>query len=77
MRARGKTIVVAKKIAKSRVLGTPKHNESVDIGEKLAAVCFELFERAYKRHKECGFLATPIYLAHVLSAHAHKLELSC
>ena len=48
------SVVVATKIARSQVLGiwaTPKHNEPVDIGEKLAAVCFELFERAYKRHK--------------------------
>ena len=30
---------------------TPKHNESVDIGEKRAAVCFELFDRTYKRYK--------------------------
>ena len=47
-------LFVSTKIATSRVLGiwaTPKHNESVDIGEKLAALCFELFDRAYKRHK--------------------------
>ena len=53
--ARGKAIslsvvvVVSTKIAISRVLGICvccKHNESVDISEKLVSTCFELLKMA-------------------------------
>ena len=47
-------IIVNKKIAKSRHLGTlatHKHNKSVDFGEKLASLCFESSGMDYKRHK--------------------------
>ena len=47
-------VIVNKKIARSRHLGTlaiRKHNKSVDFGEKLASLCFESSGMAYKRHK--------------------------
>ena len=50
--------VVCMKIARSRVLGICvccKHNESVDISEKLASVHFELLDRAHKCYKSCIF----------------------
>ena len=43
-------IVVGAKIARSRVLGvcaSSKHNQSVDICEKLVYTCFELLKKAY------------------------------
>ena len=43
-------IVVGTKIARSRVLGIYacyKHNQSVDIGEKLVYTHFELLKKAY------------------------------
>ena len=43
-------VVVGTKIARSRVLGVRaycKHNQSVDIGEKLVYTGFELLKRAY------------------------------
>ena len=43
-------VVVGTKIARSRVLGIYaccKHNQSVDIGEKLVYTLFELFKKAY------------------------------
>ena len=58
--ARGKAIgfclssVVGTKIVTSRDLGisvTRKHYESVEIGEKLASVCFYSFAMAHERHK--------------------------
>ena len=54
--ARGKAIglsicvVISTKIARSRVLGIYaccKHNQSVDIGEKLVCTGFELLKKAY------------------------------
>ena len=51
-----------------------KCNVSVNIAEKLASVCFELFGKAHERGKYCVLLATPMYTTHyVLSAHAHNL----
>ena len=44
------TVVVGTKIARSRVLGVCvccKHNQSVDIGEKLVCTGFELLKKAY------------------------------
>ena len=43
-------VVVNTKIARSRVLGICvccKHNESVDIGEQLISIHFELLKMAY------------------------------
>ena len=43
-------VVIGTKIARSRVLGiyaSCKHNQSVDIGEKLVCTSFELLKRAY------------------------------
>ena len=43
-------IVVGTKIARSRVLGIYacwKHNQSVDIGEKLVYACFKFLKKAY------------------------------
>ena len=43
-------VVVGTKIARSQVLGVCaycKHNQSVDIGEKLVYAGFELLKRAY------------------------------
>ena len=43
-------VVVGKKIARSRVLGVYacyKHNQSIDIGEKLVCMGFELIKKAY------------------------------
>ena len=43
-------VVVGTKIVRSRVLGICaycKHNQSVDIGEKLGYTGFELLKRAY------------------------------
>ena len=43
-------VVVGTKIARSRVLGicaSSKHNQSVDIGEKLVYTRFELLKKAY------------------------------
>ena len=43
-------VVVGTKIARSRVLGicaSCKHNQSVDIGEKLVYTRFELLKKAY------------------------------
>ena len=43
-------VVVATKIARSRVLGVYaccKHNQSIDIGEKLVSTGFEFLKKAY------------------------------
>ena len=43
-------VVVSMKIARSRVLGIYaccKHNQSVDIGEKMVCTHFKLFKKAY------------------------------
>ena len=43
-------VVVCTKIARSRVLGVCaccKHNQSVDIGEKLVCTGFKLLKKAY------------------------------
>ena len=78
--ARGKAIsfvclssVVVTKIARSRVLGICaccKHNESVDIGEKLVSVCFKVLKwltsatnRAFCVLHACGLPTTPTLLA--------------
>ena len=43
-------VIIGTKIARSRVLGICahyKHNQSVDIGEKLVYMRFELLKKAY------------------------------
>ena len=75
--------VVGTKIARSRDLGisaTRNHNESVEIGEKLASVCFNYFGTAHERHKQSFFIGHAyrprllrlLHAGHVLSAHAHN-----
>ena len=68
--ARGKAIglsvviIVSTKIARSRVLGICaycKHNQSVDIGEKLVYKGFELLKRAYQCYKSCIFCSTCLW----------------
>ena len=52
----------------SRDLGiwaTCKHNESVEISEKLASVCFDSFGTAHERHKKCVFVSHA-YWPHLL-----------
>ena len=53
------SVIVTTKIAISRGLGilvTHKHNESVEIGEKLASACFDSFDTAHECHKYCIFV---------------------
>ena len=50
--------IIGTKITRSRDLGICvcyKHNESVDIGEKLFSVCFESLNKAHKHYKYCIF----------------------
>ena len=64
-------VVIGTKIARSRVLGICaccKHNQSVDIGEKLVCTRFELLKKAYWCYKSCisvqhacGLSTTPIF----------------
>ena len=66
-------IVISTKIARSRILGicaSCKHNQSVDIGEKLVCTCLELLKRltsainrAFSAQHPCGLLTTPTPLA--------------
>ena len=63
------SVVVSTKIARSRVLGIYacyKHNQSVDIGEKLVCMSFKLLERltsatnhAFSVKSACGLSTTP------------------
>ena len=51
-------VLVGTKIARSQDLGICaccKHYESVDIGEKLVFVYFELLNMAHQRYKSCIF----------------------
>ena len=75
--------VVSMKIAKSQDLGICaccKHNESVDICEKLVSVRFELYASAHKCYKSCIFGSECLWFtdhthsicSNVLSAHAHN-----
>ena len=55
---KGKAIVVATQIARSRVLGICaccNYNKSVDIGEKLVSARFKLLNMAHWRYKSCIF----------------------
>ena len=76
-------VVVGTKITRFRDLGVCacwKHNESVDVCEKLLSVHFKLLNMAHKRYKSCIFHSACLWftdrthsdLLHVLSAHAHK-----
>ena len=74
--ARGKAVgfvcllsVVVTKIARSPHLGiwaTRKYDESVEIGDKLVSLCFELIGKAYECHKYCVFVG-----------HAYRLQAVC
>jgi hypothetical protein len=55
--------VVRTKITRSRHLGTSairKHNESLEIVDKLASLCFKSLGKAHKRRKYGVLLGTPI-----------------
>ena len=62
-------VVVGMKIARSSVLGicaSFKHNQSVDISEKLVCMCFELLKRltsatnrTFSVQHACGLSTTP------------------
>ena len=65
----GINVIVSIKIARSQDLGICvccNHNESVDIGEKLASVRFELLNMAHKRYKLCIFCSAVVYRPHPL-----------
>ena len=55
---------------------TLKHNESVQIGEKLASVCFDSIgkphERQIVRFVGHAYRPCPVHAGHVLPAHAHN-----
>ena len=56
--------VFSTKIARSRVLGicaSSKHNQSVDIGEKLVYTHFELLKKAYQCYKSCIFCSACLW----------------
>jgi hypothetical protein len=64
--------VVRTKIARSRHLGTSairKHNESVEIVDKLASLCFESLGKAHERRKYGVLLGTPINRAPMCLVH--------
>jgi hypothetical protein len=44
-------VIVSTKIATFRDLGSCKHNESIQVGEKLASVCFKLRDTIHERDK--------------------------
>ena len=53
--------VVSTKITRSGYLGiwvTCKHNESSELGEKLAPVCFKLIDTVHEHHSSAFLLAT-------------------
>ena len=57
-------VVVGTKIARSRVLGICacyKHNQSVDIGEKLVCTRFKLLDKAYWCYKWCIFCSSCLW----------------
>ena len=57
-------VVVGTKIARSRVLGVCaccKHNQLVDIGEKLVCTLFELPKKAYQCYKSCIFCSACLW----------------
>jgi hypothetical protein len=85
MRSRDKAIglsvclSVDKKIGISRHLGTwatRNHNESVEIVEKSATLCFESFGKAHVHPEYSVLFATPINHTCVHYAHAHNLVLN-
>ena len=69
-------VIVGTKIARSRDLGICaccKHNESVDICEKLVSVCFKLLNMAHKRYKSCIFGSACLWL----TDRTHSASASC
>ena len=60
-------VVVSTKIARSRDLDICvccKHNESVDIYEKLVSVRFELLNMARKRYRSCIFCSACLWFTY-------------
>ena len=54
---------------------TYKYDESVEIGIKLASLCFKSIGKAHECHKYCVLLAVPIAMCDVLiMAHKSKEE---
>ena len=71
-------VVVSTKIVISRLLGIYKHNQSIDIGEKLVYMRFKLLKRvtsatnrAFSVQHAYGLLTTPTLLAYYADAIAH------
>ena len=57
-------IIVGTKIARSRVLdicACCKHNQAVEIGEKLICTRFEFLRKAYKCYKSCIFCSACLW----------------
>ena len=50
-----------------------KHNESVDIGEKLVSVRFEWLNKAHKRYKSCIFPSACLWF----TDHTHSIAIMC
>ena len=74
-------VVVGTKITKSQVLGICaccKHNQSVDIGEKLVCMCFEILIKAYYSATNCAFSVQHAYThSHSIIATAHAQARCC
>ena len=74
-------IVVGTKIARSRVLGVwacYKHNQSVDIDEKLVYTRFESLKKTYQCYKSCIFCSAClwfIYHSHSFSINSMRMRL--
>ena len=65
-------VVVGMKIARSRVLGIYaccKHNQLIDIDEKLVCTHFELLKKAYWCYKLCIFCSACLWFMD----HTHSL----
>ena len=72
--------VVTTKIARSRVLGICaccNYNESVDIGEKLVSVCFELLNVAPWCYKSCIFRSACLWFTNLTHSMYDVTRLDC
>ena len=69
-------VVVGTKIVRSRVLGVYarcKHNQSIDIGEKLVCMGFEFLKKSYYCYKLCIFCSTCLWFID----HTHSSSMLC
>ena len=67
-------VVVDTKIARFQVLGIYvccKHNQLVDIGEKLIYIGFKLLKKAYECYKSCIFCSTCLWFIY----HTHSFSM--